>query len=423
MDFSYIRYFRPLRALSFILMLLVVPLSAGAVTELLLQLDTSQRFDSNPFRFTKDAAIPAAVNPGKKNDSIISADVRAAVIHPLDSPDTRLLFIGQIGRRNFNQLDQLDNTEYNYRTAFEWRYGQLWKGTISVGNDQQLYNYLDGSITNREMTHVVNRNADLVFVVSPDIEIPFSVRFRRTEYDTPTNWLFDSHEQIVDVGLRYRSTTRSIFRTGIRSNAVNYPRRTEQQSVFLDSRYKDREIYVDSDWQYSNFTRFSGRVSALNRHYSRLDEKDFTALTTEIKVNHDYSSKTRFNMEIWSRPYGTTDRATLYTLATGVQTGIVWQATAKTRGTLQASKELQRYQSVILDPGQSNPKLSRIRWGAGVVYAIERDISLYIDFFRDRLDRGSLGSTIDQNTVKAGIEYSFENSRGLAQRTGFGARR
>ena len=415
--------FKHFLLLSFFAFSAMGPVVANAMTELLLQLDTSQRFDSNPLRFTRDAEIPIVINSGKKGDSITAADVRAAIIHPLDSPETRLLFTGQVGRRNFNQLTQLDNTDYSYRTAFEWRYGQMWRGAVALGNEQQLYNYFDGSLTSREMTHVENKNADLSFIISPDIEIPFSARSRRVEYDNPTNWVFSSHEQILDLGFRYRSTTRSIIRAGVKSNDVNYPRRTEQQSELLDSRYRDNELYVDSDWQYSILTRFTGRISALKRQYGRLSDKDFSAFTTEIKVNHDYSPKTTFNFEIWNRPYGTTDRATLYTLATGLQTGIVWRATSKIRTSLQASRELQRYQSVALDSGQSNPRLNRVRWGGGVVYAIERDISLYLDFSRDRLDRGSLGSPISQNTVKAGIEYSFENSAGLAQRTGFAARR
>ena len=412
-----------LKAAYWFLILLLNPFVANAMTELLLQLDTSQRFDSNPLRFTKNADITNTEGVIKKDDSILAADIRAAVIHRLDSPETRIVFIGQLGRRDYSQLSQLDNTEYNYRTAFEWRYGHLWTGLISFGKEQQLYNYLDGSLTSREMTHANNINGELNFQVSPDIEIPFALRKRQVTYDNPTNWLFDSQENIADVGVRYKSTSRSTVRSGIRSNEVTFPRRTEQQSELLDTRYRDNEFYIDSEWQYSILTRFSGRISALNRNYARLLEKDFSALTTEIKVNHEYSPKTNINIEIWNRPYGTTDRITLYTLTTGLQGAVSWRATPKTRLTFQVNKEIQRYQSVELAPTQSNPKLNRTRWGGGLVYSIERDVRVYFDFLRDRLDRGSLGAPIDQNTVKLGIEYSFENSQGMAQRTGLAGRR
>ena len=415
------KYFR-LKSAYFFSIFFLSPLISNAMTEVLLQLDTSQRFDSNPLRFTKDADIKSADGVARNNDSILAGDVRGAIIHRLDSPETRIVFIGQLGHRDFNQLSQLDNTEYNYRTAFEWRYGHLWKGVVSFGKAQQLYNYLDGSLTSREMTHTKNANTELNFQISPDIEIPFSVRKRRVEYESPTNWLFDSQENIIDFGVRYKPASRSSLRSGLRSNEVTFPLRTELQSELLDVRYRDNELYIDSEWQYSILTRFSGRISVLNRNYVRLIEKDFSAVTTEIRVNHEYSPKTRFNMEIWNRPYGTTDRSTLYTLTTGFQAGVNWQVTPKTRLSFQANTEIQRYQSVVLSPGQSNPKLNRTRWGGGLVYSLERDIRIYFDFLRDRLDRGSLGASIDQNTLKLGIEYSFENSQGMAQRTGFAGR-
>ena len=404
-------------------LLTVFPLVSSAMTELLLQLDTSQKFDSNPLRFTNGDDFKNSGNYAKKNDAIIMADVRTAIIYPIISPETRVLFIGQIGRRDFNQFSQLDNTEYSYKTTFEWRYSQLWRGAISLGQSKQLYSYSDGSLTDREMTQTKNESAEWSFLVSPDIEIPFSVRKRKVMYQRPENELFESQERIIDLGVRYKSSTSSSVRTGIRSNGVDFPRRTEQQVESLDTHYRDNEFYVDSDWQYSILTRFSGRISVLSRNYERLSQKDFSALTTEVKLNHDYSPKTKINLDVWNRPYGATDRTTLYTIGTGIKAGLNWQLMPKTRLTFQAEKEIQRYQSVFLNPGQTNPKLNRIRWGGGVVYALERDIRIYIDFLKDRLDRGSLGTPIDQNVVKLGVEYSFENTSGLARRTGFADRR
>ena len=110
------KYFR-LKSAYFFSVLLLIPLISNAMTEVLLQLDTSQRFDSNPLRFTKDANIKSADGLAKNSDSILAGDVRGAMIHRLDSPETRIIFIGQLGHRDFNKLSQLDNTEYNYNSA------------------------------------------------------------------------------------------------------------------------------------------------------------------------------------------------------------------------------------------------------------------------------------------------------------------
>ncbi len=402
---------------------LCLPFQAHAAAELVLQLDTSLRSDSNPLRFTEGPVIPPSLGISSPSDTIFSTDIRGAVIYPLDSPETRLVLTGQLGRRNYNQLTQLDNTEYAYRAALEWRYGTLWKGELFHSQEQQLYGYLDGSLTTREMIHRTTDSVELALRATPEIEIPLILRSRRTRYDSPVNLIFESTESSADAGIRLKTGTNSTARVGARTTSVSYPQRTAAQIALLDSRYQDNELYLESDWQYSVFTRLSGRVAALKRSYDSLEGKSFSALTTELRVLYDYSSLTRLTLELWNRPYGTTDRTTLYTIATGVQAAVRWQATPKTRFTAQATNELQRYQSIALQPGQSNPELNRVRLGGGFVYAVTKDVSMYVDGFREHLNRGNLGPNIVQNTLRAGLEYTFENTTGVAQRTGLGERR
>lgn len=394
-----------------------------AAAELVLQLDTALRSDSNPLRFTEGPVIPPTLGISSPSDTILSTDVRGAMIYPLDSPDTRLVLTGQLGRRHYNQLTQLDSTEYAYRAALEWRYGTLWKGELFHSQEQQLYGYLDGSLTSREMTHRTTDSVELALRATPDIELPLTLRSRRTRYDSPINLVFESTELSADAGVRLKTSINSTARVGVRATSVDFPQRTAAQIALLDSRYQDNELYLESDWQYSVFTRFSGRVAALKRSYDSLAGKSFSAFTTELRVLYDYSPLTRLTLEAWNRPYGTTDRTTLYTIATGVQAAVRWQATPKTRLTAQATNELQRYQSIALQPGQSNPELNRVRLGGGLVYAVTKDVSMYVDGFRERLDRGSLGRNIVQNTLRAGLEYTFENATGVTQRTGLGERR
>jgi hypothetical protein len=164
-------------------------------------------------------------------------------------------------------------------------------------------------------------------------------------------------------------------------------------------------------------------VAGPQRAYDKLGQKNFSVLTTDLRVLHDYSPLTRFTLELWNRPYGLTDPLTLYMITTGGQLGVRWQGTPKTRVNLLLAKEQQTYQYATLGPGLSNPKLDRTRIGGGVVYAWTPAVRVYLDGYRERLDRGNLGAGISQTFVRAGLEYTFENVSGLAQRTGLGDRR
>ena len=397
---------------------LLLPVTATATTELVLQLDSSWRYDSNPLRLPESTDVRATLGTDGKSDTTLANYIKVALVHPLDSPETRLLFTGQLGHSSYRQLTQLDNTDYAFSTAFEWRSGDLWKGRLNHSGEQHLYDYLNSTLTTREMVHQATDSAELALRMTPEMLIPLVVSRRHIEYDTPTNWIFDSQERSLNVGVRYQSTVGSSLGVGLLSKDVSFPRRTEAQAASLDTSYQDNEIYLASDWQYSVLTRFIGRIALLQRAYATLNTKNFSALTTELQVVHDYSPKTRLTLGFWSKPYEITDATALYTLGTGAQVSAQWQVSEKTHLAVQASKELQRNQYANPDLGKLNPEISRIRLGGGVIYAVTRDLRLYVDGFRDRMDQGVFGSDIIQNTMRAGLEYTFENIAGAAKRTG-----
>jgi hypothetical protein len=191
----------------------------------------------------------------------------------------------------------------------------------------------------------------------------------------------------------------------------------------LDSGYQDKEIYAESSWQYSALTRFDGRIASLHRSYANLAAMNFSAMTTELSVSYDYSAKTRLTLDLWNRPYGVTDPTVLYAIGTGAKLGARWQATAKTRLSLLASNEAQRYHASHMAQGPSNTNLKQLRVGGSIDYAATRAIRFYVDGFRDQLRRGTLGADVAQNVFRLGVEYTYENMPGVAERTLLGGGR
>ncbi|MBK6648997.1 MAG: hypothetical protein IPG42_04360 [Betaproteobacteria bacterium] len=395
----------------------------AAPNELVLQMDTGLRTDSNPFRFTDDATPQASLGTLKKSDSIFSVDVRAAGIAPLDSPETRLLLSGQLGKRDYQQFSQLDNQDGSYRTAFQWRFGDLWRGEVLRSSQTQLYQYLDGSFTQKAMLRTELTSAEVALKITPEVQLPATISRQTLRFENAVLNPNDRNDTVVDVGARWDSSLGSTLRTGFRSTQTHFLNRSDTQIALLDSGYRDRELYLSTDWQYSVMSRVGGRLGYVHRNYSVLGSRNFSVLNAELLATYDYSPLTRFTASIWNRPVGTTDVNTLYTINTGGQLGVRWAATPKTRLTLQAAEELQRYQSTVLGSSVSNPELRRTRLGGSVVHAFTPDIRVYAEGFREKLDRGSLGSAINQTSIRLGLEYTYESLRDGALRTGLGERR
>lgn len=398
------------------------PVSAHANVELVLQMESSLRYDSNPLRFTHNADVQPVV-ADKKSDSVLANDVRWSVVYPLGLPDTRLVFGGQVGRRNFDEMTWLNHSEYAYRTGLEWHWGQLWRGEVFHAQSQKLFDYLDGSLTTRDLVRRATDRFEVALRMTPDIELPLALKNERLTYDSLDNFFNENVERSIDLGVALRQRSGSRLRVGVRSADATFPNRTPTQTATLDNFFRDNEIYFQTDWKYSEKTRFSGRVASLRRGYGTLPALDFSATTVEFAVDHDYSPKTKFEVLVWNRPTGSTNPAILYAMTEGAQLALRWQATVKTRLSLKLARELERYQTTSAWSGPENPVSGRVRFGAGAVYAFSRDFSLYMDGFRDELNRGGLGPGISQNTVRAGLEYTFENQPGLAVRSGLGERR
>ena len=397
--------------------------AALANTEVVLQFESALRHESNPFRFVDGANGLATLKTDSTSDSVFSNDLRFSVAHPLDSPDTRLVLGGLVGQRNYRQFTHLNHTEYAYRGGLEWRWSTLWKGEVIRAQEQKLYDYQDGSITDREITHKTTDSVGVALRVTPSLDIPLLLKAQRLSYDTATNLPFESEERSADLGIAFRSETGSNFRSGVKTNDVKFLQRTPVLIATADSRYRDDELYLEADWQYSVLTRFGARVARLERTYDALKNLNLSTTTSEASVVHEYSPKTRFTLNFWNRPSGSSDPATLYTTVTGGQAAVRWQTTEKTRLSVQYGSEMEKYKTTTAWVGQPDPELKRTRLGASLVYAVTRDIAFYVEGFNDDLNRGSVGSGISQRTLRTGLEYTFEGVPGLAQKAGLGARR
>lgn len=396
---------------------------AWATTEMALQFETSLQYDSNPFRFVNGVNGRATLGTEATNDAVYSNDLHFSVAHPLDSPDTRLVFTGLLGKRNYRQFPHLDHTEYAYRGGLEWRWSQLWKGEFIRAQEQKLYDYQDGTITDREMKHRTTDVAGVTLRISPSIDVSVAMKLQHLSYDTAVNLPFESEERGADSGIIFRSGSGSSLRTGVKTNDVKFLNRTALLISTADNRYRDDELYFDADWQYSVLTRFSGRVAKLERRYDSLKNMNFTATTLEASAMHDHSPKTRITLNFWNRPSGSSDPAMLYTTVTGGQVAVRWQTTEKTRFNLQYGSELEKYKTTTAWVGQPDPELKRTRFGASMVYTMTRDIAFYVEGFNEYLNRGSIGSGISQRALRAGLEYTFEGVPGTTQQVGLSARR
>lgn len=399
-------------ALGVAILLAAMPTHSWATAELVLQMDTSWTHDSNPQRLgTADVA-----------DNLVATELRVAAIQPLDSPDTRIVVSGQFGDNRYGHLDALNSYPQAYKGALEWRWTDAWRGAVAHGYKRQAYEVVDASRTRRDVYSQTDSSASLTLQMTPWIAFPAELRTSQLSYDTAANTAFNARSNVVAMGARMGSGTGSSVGVGVQSTEVRFADRTGTALGTGGSGYREQEVYVDALWEVSPFTRMTLRAAPLQRSYDGVAEKNFNELATDLQLRYTYSPKTNVTLDWSDRPTDSTDASALFTRVNRLQWGAQWRPSPITQFALTLSQERQNNQAVAGSTAL-NPEVRRYRLGAGFVYAASRDVRLYVDGFTDRTERASLGPDILQNTVRVGVEYTFENIPDASKRVGLGGRR
>ncbi|QDL53403.1 hypothetical protein [Rhodoferax aquaticus] len=402
----------PLPTVAIAALLAAIPGGAWGMTELVLQMDTSWSHDSNPERVGTDDA----------SDNLAATELRLAIVQALDSPGTRLLLNAQAGDNRYGHFDGLNSSPQAYNGAFEWRWTDAWRGAVSQSYKRQPYDVVDASRTRRDVFTQTDASASLTLQITPWISFPMELRSGQLGYDTPANTGSNTRSNAWLMGARMDTGTGSSVGVGVQSTEVRFPERTDTQAVNGGTGYRAQEVYLDALWQYSPLTRVSVRMAPIERRYDGLVGKNFTELATQAQLRYTPSPLTNWTLDWSDQPTDTTDTAALYTRVNRLQWGAQWRPSAKTQVVMSLSQERQNNQTALASAAAS-PEFKRYRFGLGVVYAATPDVRVYVDGSTDRTERGAALADILQNTLRVGVEYTFENLPDLAQRVGLGGRR
>ena len=396
---------------------------AMAVVELAVQLDSSWASDSNPLRLPAGADTQTLLGRSGPGDSTMAVDLRAALIAPLGSDDTRLELLATEGKRQYRQQTQLDHEVRQLEARLFWQFSPLWRGRVSYGTDERLYQPQNAIQVGRDLMRQHVGLSELSLRVTEELALPFTLERLSVRHENPQNQFLDRNDHAVQMAVRYTSPLGSVLQLGTRRTAVDYPNRGPADAAILDTRYTDQLNFVDIDWTYSPMTQVGGRLGWLQRRYENLGSNDFDQRLATLRASYQPSPLTRVDLEWGRRVYDSSTPSSLYFLSSGVRASLDWRLSELTRLRLQASHDRQHNQqpgSIGAAPGLPDNMVNRI--GGSVNYAISRGWRLYAEGLRDRFTTVGGGTAIQQNVLRLGLEYTYESVSGTAARAGLGRR-
>jgi len=188
-------------------------MSVHATNELVLQIETSLSQNHNPFRYYDGQTEGAQVIP-RKTDTVEGADIRAGMIIPVLSDETRLVLTGSLGGRRYINDGTLNHFQGGANADFQWVASKLLSGRVNAGAGQHLFNYINGSLSKKDIEYDKNAGFDVNIKVTDSWWLMPKLFYSQLYYDLPINKLYDYRQDGRQIGMRYMSPTGSSVEGG-----------------------------------------------------------------------------------------------------------------------------------------------------------------------------------------------------------------
>jgi hypothetical protein len=331
----------------------------------------------------------------------------------------------------FGSLKQLDHTKKQWDGLYQWEFSSFLRGKLYHRDDERMFGYYDGLKDGRrdnnfepfndslntdlELTHVKESQAEVALRVTPRFDIPFTVTRQTLRFIDDYNITpYSRNNRSNPLGIRYESGTKSTLMAGIKHTTTTFPLRTDSERIRYDTGYRDREIFIDTAWRYTENTIILGHFGNVQRKFDTLHNRNLRAL--ELGADWHYSVKTWFTLRLWDRPESIDDSGEkLFLQVRGAQARMMWESTPKTRFAFLTSIEQERYQTFGSNVSALNSEFNSqnkiLRLGVRFDYDITPRLTLGLEATR-RQEITSGDNKHHNGVYRASIRYSFENMTG-----------
>lgn len=385
-----------------------------ATADLSLKLETTLGHNSNLFRddaTSSPAASPR--NPVGTSTRTHSLDLGVGI--PLVSEDTKLVLSTRLGTAHFGSASDINHQTMDNQARLTWRYSDLVRGELAVGQSQTPYPFDD---TYPKLDEITRRwhMGGVTLQITPDLSIPLLVGSETAGYqDRDVHGRLDVERQHAQAGLLYKSPTGSTVQVGLARSRYTYPQRLttpEGQIAFTE---RNTDLFADMVWNISPLTQMGGRVASRQRK-DNLDLQGTSRSTVyRLWASHSISPMWRVDAQWWHQPIEVTDPAVASSSLQGSAMGVSWTPSHKLTTVLQYQRDRQ---SDTLLPGRSagdplNPRTQRTQ--LRVQYQLDSGLNLFAEAAREQRTRRNTDQA-HQSVFRLGVDYTYENLTGAAAR-------
>ncbi len=255
--------------------------------------------ESNIYRIGKDQALDPSLS---KSDTVSGTSLVAGVDQTWGRQ--RLYGSGNLRANRYSSNKSLDNDSYGLNLAVDWATVGNLSGTVSLAADNSLAQFNNRTVTggietqkNEQRVLQFDTKARLGVVTRYTAEA--AAGWRKREYSAPSYARYESTQQYVSLGARFRPSSLLNLGVALRLTHVDYPNwRSAGGAAVEDEQVKRQDLDFTAWWQASGASQLNLRLSPTRSRYDRSTAADFSGLTGSAGWTWQPTGKTRLTTKL-----------------------------------------------------------------------------------------------------------------------------
>ena len=254
-------------------------------------LGAAQADDPNPYYIGGSASVAHDTNvyrlPSATGDTSYSVGLLGGFDQPIGRQ--RVYASGTLQETRFQDLKQLNHTNYSVNLGIDWATIYNLSGTLSQTSSQSLYNYGGANTIQTNAKNLERRNetvARLRYGGAALLSLDTSYTRRNQKYSDPAYRFNALNQDAVSVGLTYRPRDALTLGTALRFT------RGQQQ---LNRDFDRKDVDLTANWVPTGLSSVNARLS-YGKRTSRngVSAFDFTGTTGQLKWTYQATGKLSF---------------------------------------------------------------------------------------------------------------------------------
>lgn len=247
--------------------------------------------DPNPYYIGGSASVKHDTNvyrlPSSSGDTSYSVGLLGGFDQPIGRQ--RVYASGTLQENRFQDLKQLDHTNYSVNVGIDWATVYSLSGTLSQTSSQSLYNYGGSNTVQSNAKNLERRNetvARLKYGSASLLSLETSFTHRNQNYSDPAYRFNALNQDAVSAGLTYRPRESLTLGTALRYTRGKYR---------LERDFDRKDIDLTANWVPTGRSTLNARLSYGKRTSRNGDSAfDFTGTTGQLKWTYQPTGKLTF---------------------------------------------------------------------------------------------------------------------------------